>query len=44
MELLTVYMSMILYQYLNKSPVKKYCGFLQLERSETVIKGAQRNG
>lgn len=44
MGLLRVYMSIILYQDLNKSPVKQYCGFLQLERSETVIKGVRRNG
>lgn len=43
-ELIRVYMSIILYQDLNKSPVKQYCGFLQLERSETVIKGVCRNG
>lgn len=43
-ELLRVYMSIILYQGLNKSPVKQYCGFLQLKRSETVIKGVHRNG
>lgn len=43
-ELLRVYISIILYQDLNKSPVKQYCGFLQLERSETVIKRVHRNG
>lgn len=37
-ELLRVYMSIILYQDLNKSPVKQFCGFLQLERSEAVVK------
>lgn len=37
-ELLRAYMSIILYQDLNKSPVKQFCGFLQLERSEAVVK------
>lgn len=42
--LLTVSVSIVLYRDLNKSPVKQHCGFFQLERSETAIKGARRNG